>query len=187
MHRDLGCRPPRYLATAYQVAGDARDRTAIDLGFGDGTVSCDLHSRGWRLFAIEKNREQVRSLIGRIGEASQHRLAPQIACGDFVDMQLPCAGLVHAAYALQFVPRTKFGEFWSGVRRALSWSGVFAGHFFGKRDAFASVPEFSVFEEKEVRGLFVDWDTVLFEEYFGPGQRDPSRIWNFWSVVAKKR
>lgn len=94
--------------------------------------------------------------------------------------------LAHAGYALQYVPPDRFLKFWLDVREALVPGGVFAGHFFGKMDLFASDIGLSTFHYQELRQILIGWEVLKCDEYHGKGQRDPNRQWHFYTVCARK-
>ncbi|EON17924.1 type 12 methyltransferase [Cupriavidus sp. GA3-3] len=170
-----------YVVTAADVAGrPGSSNIAIDLGCGSDVVPLYLIRRGWRVLAIDKDPTVVAHLRTRAGGG---RLSA--VCADFQEVPLPRVSLIHAGYALQYVHPASFADLWRRIAAALYPDGVFAGHFFGEKDQFAKHDQFSVFRSEALQELFAEWRTEHWEEFYGPGHRDPSRWWHFFTVVAK--
>lgn len=108
-----------------------------------------------------------------------------VVCTDFEIIALPAAFFIYAGYSLQYVRPDNFHAFWHRVRRAMVPGGYFCGNFFGKNDLFARCEDFSIFDDALLHELFVGWKIEYWNEFEGPGGRDPSRRWHFYTVTAK--
>ncbi|AVK72187.1 class I SAM-dependent methyltransferase [Cupriavidus necator] len=173
-----------YVVTAVDVAGrPGRSNIAIDLGCGSDVVPLYLIGRGWRVLAIDKDPTVVAHLRARAEKQRSGRLSA--VCADFQEIPLPRASLIHAGYALQYAHPASFADLWRRISAALYPDGVFAGHFFGQKDQFAKYDQFSAFKSEALQILFADWRIEHWHEFHGPGHRDPSRLWHFFTVVAK--
>lgn len=175
-----------YVTTAEMRARrDGHSDVAIDLGFGTETVPVYFLKRGWQVIAIDIDPAAVEKLQANVPTELRHALI--VRCANFCTLQLPPCKLINAGYALQYVLPAGFREFWENMTESLVPGGVFAGHFFGKNDLFARHPQrFKTFSARELKELLRGWNTFVWEEYQGRGQRDLNRQWHFYTVCAQK-
>jgi tellurite methyltransferase len=107
---------------------------AVDLGCGTGRDTVELLRRGWRVLAIDAQREALERLEGRCGDES--RLSMQLA--RFEEATWPDAHLITASYSLPFCPPGTFPRVWERITASLLAGGRFAGQLFGDRDSWAT-------------------------------------------------
>lgn len=161
---------------------------AIDLGCGTGRDTIELLKRGWRVLALDGEREAVERLLARPEFAAYHgssRLEARVA--GFEDLQLPACTLCNASFALPFCPPRFFDALWRAVVSSIRPGGRFAGQFLGKEDAWATLPDRSHHTRQEVEALLEPFEVEhLDEECYGPDPEAPyPKRWHIFHVVAR--
>lgn len=175
---------PDFLAALAEL-GDARNRSAVDLGAGDGTESRWLLDRGWRVLAIDGTPGLRERILDGQGDTAAHRLTAIDAA--FAEVtSLPSAALVYAGLSLPFGTDEEVDHILRLVRLAIGPDGLFAGHFFGERDSWASRDGVIVHTEEELRRQLADFDLASIDEqeFDGPsgvGQKH----WHIRFVMAR--
>ncbi|MGI5187134.1 methyltransferase domain-containing protein [Promicromonospora sp. CA-289599] len=132
-----GTRPVRALCQrVLALAGPGTRRIAVDLGAGAGIETAAMLTAGWRVTAIEPAADTA---LTAVPDSDRPALAHRPS---FVQdaLPLPHADLVHASYALPFVPVADFDRVWKAVREALLPGGYLAVTLFGPNDAWAQDP-----------------------------------------------
>jgi len=135
--RDAGADPRVTQAIAAAKESPATPLRAIDLGCGPGHEAVAILLAGFDLVALDAFPEMVeatRARAERFGVADRLRtLAARI---EDAPPEPARYGLVHARFALPFVPEARFPAVWAAIRAALVPGGVFAGQLFGPHDEF---------------------------------------------------
>src|SRR5688572_21673835 len=75
-------------------------RTAIDLGCGDGTESALLLEHGWHVLAVDGQAAAIEHLLEKVSAENKSRLETKVAT--FREVLLPVVDLVHASFSLPF-------------------------------------------------------------------------------------
>ena len=185
-HRHTEGREPRPLfAKAVELLGPGRGRTAVDIGFGDGTESRALLADGWSLLAIDSEPTAAERLTAGVPTEARSRL--RIVTARFEDVALPPAGFVYAGYSLPFCHPDRFGSVWDGILHALEPDGVFAGELFGERDSWASNPDMNFVGRERLNTLLVPYEVVFLEEDDEPGDSfSGPKHWHVFHVIARR-
>ena len=127
-----GREPRPLLLAACRELGAGQDRTAIDLGCGEGTGALELLARGWSVMAVDaepaglallRARSRPQRPDGSAFSRVLHRGGPAVCVPD------PCR-LQPAVLSFAEVPGPV-----GGIRQALAPGGVFAGQLFGTHDS----------------------------------------------------
>jgi trans-aconitate methyltransferase len=165
---------------------DDQARLAIDLGCGDGAETLALLSRGWPVFAIDSAPESIARLRASVPSADEARLTT--AVDSFHAVALPAADFVYAGLSLPFCAPHEFAAAWRGITHALRPEAVFAGHFFGPRDSWASAPDMTFHTRDELDLLLTGFDVRLLEEQDEDGAAvSGPKHWHVFHVIATKR
>ena len=161
-------------------------RTAIDLGCGDGTESALLLERGWNVLAVDAQPAAIEHLMEKVSAEDKSRLQTQVA--KFSEVVLPQADLVHASLSLPFCEPEHFPTFWDKVVAAIKPGGRFAGQFFGLKDSWANNPEMTFHTEDQFRLLFDGFAMQSFHELDEDGSSSSGpKHWHIFTVIARKK
>lgn len=165
---------------------DERARVAIDLGCGDGSETLALLARGWTVVAVDGAPEAIVRLRASVEPDDAERLTTVV--GVFHEIELPDADFVYAGLSLPFCAPDTFADVWRAVRHALSGGGVFAGHFFGPHDSWASTPDMTFQTREALETQFTGFDVHVLREQDedGPAVSGPKH-WHVFHVIATKR
>jgi SAM-dependent methyltransferase len=180
-------RPLFVKAVAFLPTPDATDRArvAIDLGCGDGSETLALLAQGWTVVAVDSAPEGIARLRASLAPEHAARLTARV--GRFHEVELPDADFVYAGLSLPFCAPDEFAVVWPAVTQALRAGGVFAGHFFGPRDSWASTQDMTFQTREALDELFATLDVHFLEEQDedGPAVSGPKH-WHVFHVIATK-
>ncbi len=161
-------------------------RSAIDLGCGDGTESAFLLERGWEVLAIDGEPDAIGHLLEKVPRIKMGRLHTQVA--KFKDVRLPPADLIYASVSLPFCEPEYFSALWESIVTAIRPGGRFAGQFFGPKDSWAGNPAMTFHTEDEVRNLFPEFEIEHFHELDEDGSAvSGPKHWHIFTVIARKK
>jgi len=164
---------------------DDRAPVAVDLGCGDGTETRALLAQGWTVVAVDGAPEAIARLQASLPAEHAARLTAVV--GRFHEVELPDADFVFAGLSLPFCAPDEFAEVWQAVRRALRSGGLFAGHFFGPRDSWASTPDMTFHTREELDEFFAGFDVQLLKEQDEDGPAVSGlKHWHVFHVIATK-
>lgn len=161
-------------------------RSAIDLGFGDGTETVALLEAGWQVLAIDNEPSAVARLEAKVASEDRSRL--EISTKSFAEADFSEAHLVFAGISLPFCHPADFDRVWTRIVAAIRPGGRFAGHFLGVRDDWADHEGMTFLTRSEVLHLF---DSEFDVEYFKereeeePSSTGPKK-WHLFEAIAKK-
>ncbi|RYF27552.1 MAG: class I SAM-dependent methyltransferase [Comamonadaceae bacterium] len=165
---------------------DAPLRVALDLGCGNGHESRALQQRGWHVHAYDREDAAIQRLRALpplpppAGSLTVHQEAFEAL------QQMPAASFIHAGLSLPFCAPEAFSGFWRVTRAAWQPAGVFAGHFFGPRDAWAADPGMSFHGVADIHQLFEGCELLHLDEFEGmaPSLAGP-KYWHRIEVIAR--
>jgi tellurite methyltransferase len=164
---------------------------AVDLGCGTGRDTAELLRRGWRVVAIDAEKEAIERLRALLD--SDERLTPVVS--SIESARWPRARLVNASFALPFVPPAAFPEVWRRIRRSLEPGGRFSGQLFGDRDDWAGgrglachKGEITFHTPAEVDDLVRPFSIERLDEVEEDGETaiGEAKHWHLFNVVVRK-
>jgi tellurite methyltransferase len=140
------------------------ERLAVDLGCGEGRDTLELLRRGWRVLAIDAEREAIERLRARpdLDSAAAARLETRLI--SFAAAEWGRADLINSSFALPFCPPDQFPALWERIPSSLRRGGRFSGQLFGDRDGWAQDPALSFHRRAEVEDLFQAFQLERFDE-----------------------
>ncbi len=164
------------------------ERLAVDLGCGEGRDTIELLRRGWRVLAIDAEREAIERLRARadLDSIAAARLETRMISFEEADW-LP-ADLVNSSFALPFCPPDHFPALWKRIASSLRRGGRFSGHLFGDRDGWAQDPALSCHRRVEVEDMLQAFELERFDEIEEDGKTavGEPKHWHLFHIVAKK-
>ncbi len=178
------------LTFAVNHVGDLK--IAIDCGCGAGADIQYLSAMGFKVYGFDIEDESISRCKNRF-KNNQDIVLSQAGFNSF---EYPRASLVVADASLFFCPKIDFESAWRSIYECLYPKGIFCGSFLGPDDTMAGLeydksafwPDILIFDEKEVREIFKDYEIFRFIEHKSSG-KTPQGIahdWHIFSVVAKK-
>lgn len=164
---------------------EAAPGLAVDLGCGAGRDSLELLRRGWRVLAIDQEPAAIERLRAQVPPEQLSVL--ETLCARFEDAALPAANLINSSFALPFCAPADFPALWRRIEQALQTGGLFAGHFFGERDDWAT-QGLTIHSSAQVETLLHGWQVIALEEIDRRGKTAVGREkhWHLFSVVARR-
>lgn len=167
------------------------ERTAIDLGCGEGRDTLELLNRGWSVTAVDAHPMAFELLTPRVPSNAAGRLRALVADFDSPEW-VPASGqpvsLLNASYSLPFCDPARFGEVWRRMRGAIRPGGRFAGQLFGDRDSWAALPDRSHHPRGDLDRLFAGFvfDELREEERDDKDALGNPKHWHIFHIVARK-
>jgi len=189
-YRATSAGPPRELLerALEHVAWEGKPRrrpTAIEIGSGSGRDALALLRTGWRVLAIDAQREAAEFLARRVPARQRPFLTALIA--PMEDLVLPSADPVYASFSLPFCPPESFPTLWRRIRSAIRPGGHFAGQLFGDRDEWVGRPRMVFQSLREVRSLTRGFKVELLRETEEEGRSFVGpKHWHFFDLILEK-
>ncbi|MBL1377800.1 class I SAM-dependent methyltransferase [Zobellella iuensis] len=186
-------RQPHHPLTEFAAARHAATcRVAIDCGCGTGSDTAYLSHLGYRVHPFDINPFDINpDAIDLCRHRFGHHPGVEVSLGSFESFDYPRAGLIIANASLYFAEPTSFADTWLRIADALESGGIFAGHFMGPEDDWASASRHTInaLARHQVEALFTRFDILRFSERNEPGQTalGKSKHWHTYSVVAVRR
>jgi len=176
-------RPPQPLFGTLEPhlppAGDA-----LDLGCGAGRGTTWLLERGLSVVAVDISEDALARVRRRVPPGAQVRTV----CARFEDLDPPPCDVAVAVYSPFFLEPDAHGAFWARLVAAIRRGGVFAGHFLGPRDTWAT-RGLTVLDRSAVEALLAPFEVLhlLEEDADGTTALGERKHWHTFHVVARRR
>ena len=191
-YKAVANRPPRetLLAALTNFERDipnAKSKTAIDLGCGDGRDTVELLRRGWNVMAIDGEQEAIDRLLQR-SDINIQLLQTRIA--KFENIDLPSkADLINASFSLPFCEPKIFPSLWNKIVSTLISGGRFSGQLFGDRDSWVADPTINYHTMSDVESLLKPFEIELLNEEDRDGKTalGNKKHWHIFHIVARKK
>lgn len=178
------------LSFAVDIVGEPK--VAIDCGCGAGADIAYLLTAGFKVYGFDSENES----ISRCRKRFENNNDVTLSQANFSSYHYPKSSLVVADASLFYCPKVDFDLVWRKIYTCLDSNGIFCGSFLGPEDTMAQPivdkntywPERSVFDEKEVRDLFDNYEICRFTEHKTSGKTPDGtpHNWHIYSVVAIK-
>jgi len=162
-----------------------RDPTAIGVGSGSGRDSLELLRKGWRVLAVDSQREAAEFLARRVPAGQRPFLTTLIA--PMEDLVLPSTDFLYASFSLPFCLPESFPTLWRRIRRAIRPGGHFAGQLFGDRDEWVGRRGMVFHSLREIRSLTRGFKVELLRETEEEGRSfvEPKH-WHFFDLILER-
>ncbi len=163
------------------------ERLAVDLGCGEGRDTVELLRRGWRVLALDAEREAIERLRARPDLDSDAAARLEIRMSSFEEADWPRADLVNSSFALPFCPPDHFPALWERIALSLRRGGRFSGQLFGDRDGWTQEPALSFQRRAEVEGMLQAFQLERFDEIEEDGKTaiGEPKHWHVFHIVSR--
>ena len=164
------------------------ERLAVDLGCGEGRDTLELLRRGWRVLALDAEREAIERLRARPELDSDAAARLETRTISFEEADWGRADLVNSSFALPFCPPDHFPALWEQIASSLRRGGRFSGQLFGERDGWAREPALSFQRRAEVEEMLRAFQLERFDEIEEDGKTaiGEPKHWHVFHIVARK-
>jgi len=176
-------RPSLVRALNYIKEHPVAEKTAIDLGSGNGCDTVALLDAGWKVLAIDSSPESIPLLKKNAGK--QHLKNLTCVCEPFEEVNLRATYLINASYSLPFCNADAFKKLWQEIDNSLQLGGVFTGTFFGENDEWKDL---LLLSRAQVTELFRNFEVIYFneEEVDKESATGPMKHWHIFDITAIK-
>ncbi|KAF9658021.1 methyltransferase domain-containing protein [Tenacibaculum mesophilum] len=164
------------------------EKTAVDLGCGNGVDTFALLENGFSVVAIDSNPNSLLYLQQNL--APEHSKLLKFNNVSFENIkEFPLAYLVNASFSLPFCHPNQFDNLWSNIIKCISPEGIFCGHFFGPQDSWSSNSDMTFHNIQDVKNLFDKFELLYFNEISKKGKTlsGKEKFWHVFHIVAKKK
>lgn len=194
-YKAVANRPPRDTLLAAltffeQDIPNAKSKTAIDLGCGDGRDTIELLRRGWNVIAIDGEQEAIARLLQRSDINFYNPELLQTRIAKFENIELPSkANLINASFSLPFCEPKIFPELWNKIVSGLIPGGRFCGQLFGDRDSWANDSTINYHTMSHIESLLQSFEIELLNEEDRDGKTalGTAKHWHIFHIVARKK
>lgn len=184
--RVAGRSPRPDFLDALAIVPSGLPRVAVELGAGDGVEAAHLLDRGWVVHAMDSTRGLRRRVISLLGIDPGESLTAEDS--SFAELSgLANASFVYAGLSLPFAGPADIAHVVEIVSASLVPGGVFAGHFLGEHDSWATRDDISVHKRAEVEALLGGIGQITIKErvYDGPSGVGPKH-WHIRFAIARR-
>ena len=137
--------------------------TALDLGCGVGREAIELLKKGWKVTAVDKERDAINRLLKKTPKEYKPELTTQIS--SFENFEFAKYDFICSLFSLPYCRERHFQEVIDKLIDSLNEDGIFVGSFFGVRDASnVSGSNMVFFQRSEIEEMFNDFEIHHFEE-----------------------
>ena len=170
-------------ALDYFARNPSANKTAYDLGCGNGRDSNALLSAGWHVTAVDSEPAAEEYLMKNISKDLYNNL--EFICKPFEEIEWENVSLINSSYSLPFCKKESFGFVMKSVTDSISPGGLFTGNLFGDRDEWKDV---SLVTKEEALKFFRGFEIIFFEEneMDGPTAVGPDKHWHVFEITALK-
>lgn len=183
-----------------------RQRTAIDLGCGEGRDTRELlRHKGksqWSLLITDASAKGIDIVLDSLRPREHDRVCAVQCTMEMLprlyarsvpigvrEAETPHVDLVNASFSLPFCPPRELSALWTWIAARIRPGGRFAGQIFGDRDTWAQVRKTTGVPRSTVNRMFTDF---VFEELREEEKDDRTTMgelkhWHVFHIVARKR
>ncbi len=190
-YRAMKDRPPREtlleaLSLFDKDKNPGRQYFAMDIGCGTGLDTFELLSRGWKVYATDKEQKAIDIIREKVTEDKKDNL--ETGAVAFHELIFKKADLINAGMSLPFCNPDKFDKLWENIVNAVKINGRFSGNFFGEKDEWAIFDDMTFHSKEKLESMFAKFETEFFHERDEDGETATGikKHWHVFSIVAKK-
>jgi tellurite methyltransferase len=159
-------KPREILVKALALIPEDMTGYAVDLGCGNGIDTIELLKRGWKVLAVDKEKNALSMIKKCIDKTLKTNL--QTKQEAFEKLKIPSCDLINANYSHPFCRPDYFLKFWENIVSSIKTKGWFSGNLFGNNDEWSENKSMTFFTKDQVLSLFSYFKIEYFlevEEY----------------------
>ena len=164
---------------------------AYDLGCGAGNLSFYLLQKGWKVIAVDKEVEIIKSKKEKLKDTLKEKLEIVQEC--FENLEMKKCDFILAINSLPWCDKEKFNDVWNKINKSLKVGGRIAITFFGPNDDFAkSNSNMTILNKNEILNLLENFQiegktaNIIEKEYDGKLASNKSHHWHVFILMARK-
>lgn len=175
----LGPRKLLIKATLYLKNKD----NALDLGAGNLRDTIYILKKGFKNIDVVDKQREVKECAENLGP----RVHTHIVHFDKFILKKKY-DIINAQYALPFMRKEKFEEFFEKAKKSLNTKGVITGQFFGERDSWKNKKIMTFINVKKAKKMLNGLKVVYFleEEKDGTTALGEQKHWHVFHFIARK-
>jgi len=170
-------------AMAYFKSNPAANKTAIDLGCGNGRDTLTLLKENWKVYAIDAAQEAI-DLINTTTPLELKKNL-ELECKTFAQTNWRSVDLINASLSLPFCKNEEFSNVLKKINHSILPNGLFTGNFFGEKDDWK---ELNLLKKEALLKSFEEFEILFIEEmeFDKESTTGPIKHWHVIEIMAKK-
>ena len=155
---------------------------AVDLGCGTGNDTEFLISKGFKVTAIDSEK-QVKDILDR---KNINKTNLNVIIGDFAKIEIPRADLILANMSLFFV-NDNFDKFLKNILERINKKGFIVANFLGKEDGWKETK--TTIEKEKLLEYFKDFEINYYseEKYYKDTALGKNKFWHVYTIIAQAK
>ena len=155
---------------------------AVDLGCGTGNDTEFLISKGFKVTAIDSEK-QVKDILDR---KNINKTNLNVIIGDFAKIEIPRADLILANMSLFFV-NDNFDKFLKNLLERINKKGFIVANFLGKEDNWKETK--TTIEKEKLLEYFKDFEINYYseEKYYKDTALGKNKFWHVYTIIAQAK
>ena len=155
---------------------------AVDLGCGTGNDTEFLISKGFKVTAIDSEK-QVKDILDR---KNINKTNLNVIIGDFAKIEIPRADLILANMSLFFV-NDNFDKFLKNLLEKKKKKGFIVANFLGKEDGWKETK--TTIEKEKLLEYFKDFEINYYseEKYYKDTALGKNKFWHVYTIIAQAK
>ena len=155
---------------------------AVDLGCGTGNDTEFLISKGFKVTAIDSEK-QVKDILDR---KNINKTNLNVIIGDFAKIEIPRADLILANMSLFFV-NDNFDKFLKNLLERINKKGFIVANFLGKEDGWKETK--TTIEKEKLLEYFKDFEINYYseEKYYKDTALGKNKFWHVYTIIAQAK
>lgn len=180
--------PDKTLVFAENLIKDKKNKLALDIGSGTGSDSIYLLEKGFKVIALDQEKNALDILKSKSLRKYRHKLILEENLIQNYKIENNTYDLINASYSLPFCNKSDFLKVWKNIQKGLKSNGLFSGQIFGTSDDWSDIKDMSFFTNEEVDDLIIDYIPEYYVEVDEKGliADGSEKHWHLFNIVLRK-